>query len=294
MKTINLCYFAGESTAPAPAITAEAGSAPAAPGVGTREAFETESAHQPAPAASEGADKGSAQEQTDYKQFKEQFKDLYQADLQRVIDKRFKNAKKVEAERDALKSESEHFAPLLSALEQRYGTRDLEQLQSRIADHSPAPQQAEAENENESRQETAAAGEEAPAPEAPEQEAALQQIVEQWQREAQELGTLYPSFSLDKEVENEKFSLALQSGMSVRDAYQFAHFDEILGGVIAYTAQDVKQRLAAGRSARSARPAENGTRGGAAAVVKSDVSKLSKKDMEEIDKRVLRGERISF
>ncbi len=123
MKTINLCYFAGESTAPAPAITAEAGSAPAAPGVGTREAFESESAHQPAPAASEGADKGSAQEQTDYKQFKEQFKDLYQADLQRVIDKRFKNAKKVEAERDALKKQNEE---LLAAYEKAKGREKRE------------------------------------------------------------------------------------------------------------------------------------------------------------------------
>ena len=74
----------------------------------------------------------------------------------------------------------------------------------------------------------------------------------------------------------------------------FAHFDDILSGAIQYTAQTVKDNLAASRAKRAARPAENGTHAGPAAVVKSDVSKLSKADMEEIDRRVLRGERISF
>ena len=118
--------------------------------------------------------------------------------------------------------------------------------------------------------------------------------MEHWQAEADALKDLYPAFSLEEEIENDRFSTALQSGMSVRDAYQYAHFDEILSGVIQYTAQGVKNSMQAARAVRSARPAENGTRSGAAAVVKSDVSKLSKADIEEINQRVLRGERIIF
>ena len=48
------------------------------------------------------------------------------------------------------------------------------------------------------------------------------------------------------------------------------------------------------RNVSGQRPPENGTRASAAAVVKNDVSKLTKQEMEEIDKRVLRGEKIVF
>ena len=282
MKACNLLLFGGESTAPAESVNAAAEEASATEGVGTRET--AHSGEQPASAAPAPEGEGFGEQPETYKQFKEQFKEQYQADLQRVIDKRFKNAKKVEAQRDALQSENEQYRNLLAALEDRYGTRDLEELHSRMTQTQPV---AAPENR--------AGGEEQPDRAAQEDAPALQQqIVEHWQQEAAELVELYPAFSLENELDNEKFSAALQSGMCMRDAYQYAHFDEILSGVIAYTAQNVKEAVADSQTRRMARPAENGTRAGAAAIVKSDVSKLSKQEMEDIDRRVLRGERISF
>ena len=281
MISFNLCWFDGESTAPSSQIAAEAETT-ATPGVGTPTTAE-ESGEQPAPALNESESSSAEGETFSYKQFKDRFKKEYQADLQRVIDKRFKNAKKTEAQRDELKAQTERYATLMETLCEKYGTDDVQTLVSKISESETAAEQGQqaVPEEQRSEAETTAAAEQ-------------QSIVDDWQQQANALQQLYPEFSLENEIDNENFAFALQSGMSVKDAYQYAHFDDILSGVIAYTARSVKDEIGSGRALRGSRAIENGTRAGAAAVVKSDVSKLSKEDMEEIDRRVLRGERISF
>lgn len=281
MKHVNLLWFDGESTAPSSPISAEADTT-ADFEAGSRESAAQSDGKQSETAGEQFGTDAPQGEKNDYKSFKEQFKQEYQADLQRVIDKRFKNAKKVEAQRDALKAENEQYASLMQALSTHYGTDNVEELTGMITSE-PA------------KRETADNPPEAPeAEQAQEAQLQQQQIVENWQKEAESLKEVYPAFSLEQEIDNEKFAAALQSGMSMRDAYQHAHFDEIISGVIRYTAQDVKNSVLSNRELRAARPAENGTQAGAAALVKSDVSKLTKQEMEEIDKRVLRGEHISF
>ena len=282
MKKMFLMWFDGESTAPSSTINAEAADA-AADEVGSQTSAEFTKGETHAPSLGEGTEES-------YHSLKERFKNEYQADLQRVIDKRFKNAKKVEAERDALRAKSEQFEPLMHALYEKYGTEAPEELINRVLQETHPHGEAAGQKAEKG----AADNNTATAPDAEESERLQAQIVEHWQAEADALKDLYPAFSLEEEIENDRFSTALQSGMSVRDAYQYAHFDEILSGVIQYTAQGVKNSMQAARAVRSARPAENGTRSGAAAVVKSDVSKLSKADIEEINQRVLRGERIIF
>ena len=282
MKKMFLMWFDGESTAPSSTINAEATDA-AADEVGSQTSAEFTKGETQAPSLKEGTEES-------YQSFKERFKNEYQADLQRVIDKRFKNAKKVEAERDALRAKSEQFEPLMHALYEKYGTEAPEELINRVLQETHPHGEAAGQKAEKG----AADNNTATTPDAEESERLQAQIVEHWQAEADALKDLYPAFSLEEEIENDRFSTALQSGMSVRDAYQYAHFDEILSGVIQYTAQGVKNSMQAARAVRSARPAENGTRSGAAAVVKSDVSKLSKADIEEINQRVLRGERIIF
>lgn len=289
MKNINLFRFSGESTAPFMEISAEA-ETPATMGAGSPVSAETECGEQTAAALQQADELSATQDNYSYKHFKEQFKKEYQADLQRIIDKRFKNAKKVEAQRDALQEQNRQWSPLLEALSKKYQTDDLQVLMSKItqADHpAAAAQNTPSLQEGDS---------EEPPLESLESERLLkqQEIVENWQKQAVELGELYPEFDLAREVDNEKFAQALQSGMSMRDAYQYAHFDEILSGVIAYTADNVKSAIEADRAARGARPVENGIRSSSAAVVGTDVNKLTKQQMEEIDKRVLRGEKISF
>ena len=291
MKKINLMCFGGESTASPSPITAEAENT-AATEVGSQTSAALSGGEQPDAAAQQQQADAPQGDMPSYKAFKEQYRQEYQADLQRVIDKRFKNAKKVEAQRDAYAAENKKYAAFVDTLSRRYGTPDLEQLTQKLCAPEAENAPAVAEEQTAAAEESAAEAEDSEI--AAELAAAQQQIVENWQQEAAQLQELYPHFSLQEEIENEKFAGALQSGLSMRDAYQLAHFDEILSGVIRYTAEDVKNSVLENRALRGQRPPENGTRAGAAAVVKSDVSKLSKADMEEIDKRVLRGERISF
>ena len=300
MKKINLCYFDGDVNASALSDNSAEAAPAANTEVGTQAQPQAVQYGKQPGEEKTPAGKRSEHEQLTYKQLKEQFKDEYQADLQRVIDKRFKNAKRVEAQRNELLEKQEKLAPLITALSEHYGTEDVEQLVHKISqDEGFLLREAQAENmnpEDYKKLHSARRQAESYKQELESVKAAVrqQEIVEQWQQEAEALSALYPDFKLEDEVDNERFSTALQSGMSMRDAYQYAHFDEILSGVIEYTAQNVKNSISQGRLERSERPMENGIHSGAPAIVKNDVSKLSKEDMEEIDRRVLRGERISF
>ena len=300
-KEFQLTFFDAEQAVAAPAAenTAEAPDAAQIEVGSQKDNAEVVYGKQPADGETQ-QEETSQEEAISYKQFKQRFKDEYQADLQRIIDKRFKNSKKVEAQRDSLLEQSEQYRSLLGVLSERYGTDDIHQLIGKISeDDSFLEQQAQAQGMKVddykklylAEQRARSLKEELDSV----NEAVQQQaLVQKWQSEAEELTKLYPEFDLAEEIENERFSTALQSGMEMRDAFQYAHFDEILSGVIHYTADNVKSALARSKAERMARPPENGMSSAAGAVVKSDVNKLSRKDMEEIDRRVLRGEKISF
>lgn len=109
--------------------------------------------------------------------------------------------------------------------------------------------------------------------------------------EAQEY---YPNLKLEEEMQNDSFKGLLRAGIDVKTAYEVIHKDEIVSGAMQYTAQKVSEKMANNIQSRAKRPAENGTSSRAAVTVKSDVSKLTKADREEIERRVMRGEKISF
>ena len=260
----------------------------------------SENGAQPLSPVQENGGEDSLDESISYKQWKDRFKDQYQADVQRIIDKRFKNSKKVEAQRDALLEQNKQYEALMEALGERYGTEDIDRLIGKIAfDDEYLAAKAQSENmsvEDYKRLHQAQKQAEDYKHELESMKQAVQQqaLIEKWQQEAQALCELYPEFNLEDEVDNERFSLALQNGMTMKDAYQYAHFDEILSGAIRYTAENVKSAVAQNMAQRAQRPVENGIRNGAAAIVKNDIQKLTRQDMEEIDRLVLRGERISF
>lgn len=115
-----------------------------------------------------------------------------------------------------------------------------------------------------------------------------------WMQQAEETVKVYPSFSLEAEMQNPKFVDLLRSNIDVRTAYEVLHKDEIIPAAMQFTAKTVESKLAKKIAANGARPAENGMSSGSAAVVKSDVSQLSRADRDEIRRRVARGEKIRF
>ena len=116
----------------------------------------------------------------------------------------------------------------------------------------------------------------------------------QWLQQEQETKKVYPSFDMKAEMQNPEFVNLLRSNIPVRTAYEVLHKDDIISGAMQFTAKTVESKIAKKIAAQGARPAENGMSSGSAAVVKSDVSQLSRADRDEIRRRVARGEKIRF
>ena len=115
-----------------------------------------------------------------------------------------------------------------------------------------------------------------------------------WMNQSEQLKSVYPSFDLEAELKNPKFTDLLRANVDVRTAYEVLHKDEIIPAAMQFTAQTVERKIANKIMANGSRPAENGMNSQSAAVVKSDVSQLSKADRQEIARRVARGEKIRF
>ena len=119
-------------------------------------------------------------------------------------------------------------------------------------------------------------------------------LYSQWLQQEQETKKVYPSFDLKAEMQNPEFVNLLRNNVNLRTAYEVLHKDDIISGAMQFTAKTVESKIAKKIAAQGARPAENGMSSGSAAVVKSDVSQLSRADRDEIRRRVARGEKIRF
>lgn len=115
-----------------------------------------------------------------------------------------------------------------------------------------------------------------------------------WMSQAEQIKSVYPSFNLNAEMQNPRFTDLLKNNVDLRTAYEVLHKDEIIPAAMQFTAQQVKQKMTNNYIANGARPTENGINSQSSAVVKSDVSQLSKEDRAEIIRRVQRGEKIRF
>lgn len=125
-------------------------------------------------------------------------------------------------------------------------------------------------------------------------EAEKQATFQRWESEAAELTETFPNFDLAYELENEAFLDGLNRGLSVRDAFFVAHMDEIVAGSNAAAKSEATQKVVDNFNQRAARPAENGASHKPAVIRKTDPSKFTDADLDEIARRSRRGETIRF
>lgn len=116
----------------------------------------------------------------------------------------------------------------------------------------------------------------------------------QWMKQAEEAKRTYPSLDLATEVKDPQFLKLLGAGIDVGTAYSVIHKDEIIPAAMQYAAKTVEQKISNKVIAGGARPVENGISSQSATVTKSDVSQLTKADRAEINRRVARGDKITF
>lgn len=126
------------------------------------------------------------------------------------------------------------------------------------------------------------------------QQARIAELQAGWDREAEQLKAQYPDFNMAEVLTNPEVEKMMRSGVSMTNAYRSAYFDHILKQQQAATAQQVEQGVVNRMQQRNARPGENGTRPGSAVQTKIDVSHMSRKEMEEMEKRAMRGEVITL
>lgn len=122
----------------------------------------------------------------------------------------------------------------------------------------------------------------------------VSQIQAQWEAKAAQLKTQYPDFELQEVLANEQVADLMRRGVSLPDAYRAAYFDHIMQQATAQTAQKVEQGVAARIQQRASRPGENGTRPGGAVTTHVDVASMSRRQLEDLERRARRGEKITL
>ena len=229
------------------------------------------------------------------KLIKGEYKDLYDAKMQDTIQKRLKGQKETVDKFNAL-------TPTLELLAKKYGVDagDIDALGKAIEEDDSYYEQEALDKgmtvqqlKEIKKMERENADLKAQMEEAQRQENG-KKLYAAWMQQADEAKKVYPSFDLRAEMNNPKFVDLLRSNIDVRTAYEVLHKDEIIPAAMQFTAQTVESKLAKSIASNGARPSENGMSSQSAAVVKSDVSQLSKADRAEIIRRVQRGEKIRF
>ena len=226
---------------------------------------------------------------------KGKYKAQYDARTQDTIQKRLKNSKETVEKYNAL-------SPTLEMLGKKYGVDagDIEALNKAIQEDDSYYEEEALEKgitvqqlKEIRKMERENAALKAQMEEAQRQENG-KKLYAAWMQQAEEAKQIYPSFDIQTEMANPKFVDLLRSNIDVRTAYEVLHKDDIIRGAMQFTAQTVESKIAKKVASNGARPAENGMNSQSAAVVKSDVSQLSKADRAEIIRRVQRGEKIRF
>ena len=119
-------------------------------------------------------------------------------------------------------------------------------------------------------------------------------------RQAAEMNERGININLVQEMENPDFRQMVLptsmrgNGLSVEQAYGALHYRDMIGAGMQAAIARTKDEISRGLQAGAARPMENGSRTASAAQVRTDPSKFSKKDFDEITRRAERGEKIAF
>ena len=224
-----------------------------------------------------------------------EYKDIYAEKFQQAFNRRFKETKGMEASLNQQK-------PIMDILMQRYkiADGDVTKLQNAIeqdnaywesaaeeagltVEQYKAMQKLERENAELQRIRQRERGEQM-----------AQQKLNEWYAESEKVKEVYPTFDFRAETADRDFLGLLKSGLSVQQAYELKHMDEIKANAAKAAAQTAGQQMAAKIQSKASRPKENGTSSQSAVIVKNDVHSLTRAERAEVVRRAQRGEKISF
>ena len=124
--------------------------------------------------------------------------------------------------------------------------------------------------------------------------AKMEAIQQEWDAAVERIRAEDPDFDIKTALVDPDFAQMLKLGVKMEDAYKARYFDDIMARKTAETAKKTESGVVERIRQRGARPSENGTNPGGAAVLKTDVSKLTPAQCEELERRAMRGQIITF
>lgn len=248
----------------------------------------------PANNGTAGADEPSRAEQ--YSKFKADFKDIFDAEVKGILSDRLKKSKETEKQLKAFSSVGQRLSEkygvdandpnaILKALDEDDSFYEEEAMKKGMPvdelKHSKAllreNEALKREMAERQRQET------------------IDKQVSEWMKQAQDAQRIYPQLNLNEELKSDRFRSLLQTpGVTVRDAYELIHRDEIMPAYTQFVEQKAQKAVADSVKANGQRPKESAMKGSAPAKTKSDPSSWSKEELEDVSRRVQRGEKIKL
>lgn len=267
-------------------------------GAATGEAGNTAGAVPGAPQGVEQSPTATAEPSADdrakaFAQFKTDYKDLFDAEVQGIVKDRLK---KTNAKFSEVQSQLDNMSPMIDLLSQKYGTSDVNELINAVQnDDSMYEDEAyERGMTTEQVKEWHKIERENARLKAIEDERRKQAVFADWARQEAELKQIYPNFDFQTEMQSENFARMLNAGTPMRKAFEVNHIDELMQGAMQFTAGKVATQVTNSVAANQARPSENGLNQSVPTLKKMDISNLSKEDMDKLIARAAAGEKIDF
>ena len=225
-----------------------------------------------------------------FDKFIKEHKSEYERRFKNELKERLKGTNKMRAEYEASK-------PVLDRVLSRYGAKDINELSSKLDADTEYYRNAAAEKgmSEEAFREYERMRLEL---EAQKQDMAQRQKDEFMQnlfRQAAAVKRDYPDFDLDREMENPEFLNLIKHGTPVDHAYKVLHLDDIITGAVAQARRAASAQTTDAIRSGKERANEIGTgRGTPGRAVGVDISKLTKEQCEEYERRAVRGQRVTF
>lgn len=227
---------------------------------------------------------------------REEYKDLYDENVQGIVKKRIKESK--DLEKKIAKSRE-----ILNVVAGKYGIKDIDDYESitkavqednTFFEDAAAKAGMTVEQYKHMNQMEREIQELKGYRESAERQKQADQIYSSWLQEAETVKNIYPNFNLQTELNNPQFGKLLGAGINLRTAFEAVHHDEIMTGAMAATAKRIAKKTADSIASRQSRPVENGMSSQASALTRADVSKLTRAERREYAIRARRGEEITF
>lgn len=256
-----------------------------------------EQAETPAAAEENAENQPSREEQ--FAKFKSDFKSEYDAEVQVIVKDRLKKAN---ADAQKAKEYRDKTGKVFEALSAMYGidAEDIDGIVDAVNQDDSFYRQAafdkgmdvaeyrrvrqlEADNKRFNQEREA------------QQEADRQrQFFERISREVQIAQATYPDFNIQTEANDPRFQRMVESGVDCKTAYEIIHHDEMQEAIKRQAAQEVARKMQADALQMGSRPSENGVKAPNAVESKTRIGSLTQEQMEELNERAKRGERIDL